>query len=62
MKKDIYKIIEEDGKFIPYKKRKFFGWKRLSVSGFNEMQIAIKYLAKNYGTPIMNETGLISNK
>lgn len=52
-------INKEDGIYVPYKKRKLFGWKRLATTGFPTIYIAIKYLSDNYGAPIFNETNSI---
>jgi len=49
-----FKIINENGLYVPYKKRKLLGWKRLITGSFPTIYIAIEYLSKNYGTPILN--------
>lgn len=52
-------INKENDIYVPYKKRKLFGWKRLATTGFPTIYVAIKYLSDNYGTPIFNETNSI---
>lgn len=49
-----FKIVEENRNYIPYKKRKLFGWKRLIPGSFPTIYVAISFLSKNYGTPIID--------
>ena len=45
-----FRIVKENDLYVPYKKR-LFRYKKLCVTGFNTIYLAIKFLSDNYGTP-----------
>ena len=54
-KPETFKIVKEkltdidDYIVVPYKKRKLFGWKRLTTTGFSTVYLAMRFLESNYG-------------
>ena len=50
-----FKIVNENDIWVVYAKRKMFGWKRLTPHGLPTIYGAVKYLSKNYGTPLFYE-------
>ncbi len=59
-----FKIVKEkladidDYIVVPYKKRKLFGWQRLTTTGFSTVYLAIKFLQSNYGEDIFGNISI----
>lgn len=49
--------IGDDYVVVPYKKRKLFGWKRLTPNGFQTLYAAFTFLSVNYGD-VFNDTNV----
>lgn len=66
MKKIDLKIIEErKGEFVPYMKRRLFGWKRLIPNTLPTVYAVMDFLTKsldNNGNPLFSEASIYNIK
>ncbi len=66
MKKKELKIIEENkGEFVPYIKKRLFGWKRLIPNSLPTVYAVMHFLSENVdnnGNPLFSETSLYNIK
>lgn len=59
-----FKLVKEkktdidDYIIVPYKKKKLFGWERLTTTGFSTIYVAMSFLQANYGNDVFGNVSI----